>query len=131
MNKNERTMNIANTLKTLGISPGLDGYHYLKCAIKESMEDASLLHRIVYRVYPMIAKKFSALLQKQITPAAVERSIRHAIEQGWSRGSIEEQQNIFGYTVSVDTGRPTNAEFIATVTDYLLMKEEIINGSGQ
>ena len=37
---------------------------------------------------------------------------------------------IFGYTVSVEKGKPTNSEFIALITDFVsLYGDEIANGS--
>lgn len=125
MNKNERTMNISNTLKELGISPGLMGYHYLKHALEVAMEDPTIVFRMTKELYPEVGRKFS------VTWEAAERGMRHAIEQGWLRGNQEQQDAIFGYSLSPDLGRPTNGEFVATVVDYLLLKEEETNGSGQ
>lgn len=60
----------------------------------------------------------------------VERSIRHAIEVTWTNGNTNAINKIFGYTVSVEKGKPTNSEFIALITDFVsLYGDEIANGS--
>ena len=56
------------------------------------------------------------------TPSRVERAIRHAIEVEWSRGQIDKINSIFGYTVSIDKGKPTNSEFIAMLADKLRLE---------
>ena len=53
------------------------------------------------------------------TLSRVERAIRHAIEVAWGRGDPKTTENIFGYTVSADKGKPTNYEFIAMIADKL------------
>lgn len=65
----------------------------------------------------MIAKQFNT------TRSKAERAIRHAIEVGWERGNIDTIQKLFGYTVDMNKGKPTNSEFIATVADYIHMNE--------
>ena len=52
----------------------------------------------------------------------MERAIRHAIETAWDRGDVDVLNNMFGYTISVGKGKPTNSEFIALVTDNLRLK---------
>lgn len=64
------------------------------------------------------------------TVRRVERSIRRAIEVTWTNGNTNAINKIFGYTVSVEKGKPTNSEFIALITDFVsLYGDEIANGS--
>jgi two-component system response regulator (stage 0 sporulation protein A) len=49
----------------------------------------------------------------------VERAIRHAIELAWDRGNVELMNKVFGYTIDVERGKPTNSESIAMVADRL------------
>jgi two-component system response regulator (stage 0 sporulation protein A) len=51
----------------------------------------------------------------------VERAIRHAIEVAWDRGDLETLQRYFGYTVSNSKGKPTNSEFVAMISDRLVL----------
>ena len=73
------------------------------------VEDMDVLNQITKQLYPDLAKKHKT------TPSRVERAIRHAIEVAWNRGEINTIENIFGYTVNANKGKPTNSEFIAMI----------------
>lgn len=110
----ERNIRIKETIKELGVSPNLCGYHYLAEAISLAIDDPALIHGQVTKVvYPHIAKKFKT------TPTRVERAIRHAIEVSGQRGNVELIEKVFSYTTDYNRGKATNSEFIATVADYL------------
>ena len=49
----------------------------------------------------------------------MEHAVRHAIESAWKRGDEREHKNLFGYC-QTEGKRPTNAEFITRMADYLL-----------
>ena len=51
-----------------------------------------------------------------------EKVITNAIEVAWSRGQIDTVENIFGYTVNANKGKPTNSEFIAMIADKLRLE---------
>jgi len=106
-------LTISNTLKDLGMSPRLLGFNYLKEAIKLTLKDESMVHRMTKVLYPTVAQTFGSKSSR------VERAMRHSIESGWHHANIDFQKDVFGYTVSADRGKPTNAEFIATVVEYL------------
>ena len=55
----------------------------------------------------------------------MERAIRHAIEVAWSRGKVDTINNLFGYTIHNDKGKPTNSEFIAMVADKIRLRQRI------
>ncbi len=61
-----------------------------------------LINRITKELYPGIAKKFNTSASK------VERAIRHAIEVAWTRGRIENINQIFGYNIYGKNDKPTN-----------------------
>ena len=75
-----------------------------------------LINRITKELYPNIAKHF------QTTPSKVERAIRHAIEVAWSRGRIENINQVFGFNIYNKNDKPTNGEFIALLADKLIME---------
>ncbi len=110
---------VTDCILELGIPAHIKGYYYIRTAIIMAMENPELLHAVTKILYPSIAKKF------QTTPSRVERAIRHAIEVSWERGDIEKLQAVFGYTVSVSKGKPTNSEFIALLADKLRLKHKI------
>ena len=97
----------------IGVPAHIKGYHYLRDAIMMAVEDMNMLNSITKILYPTIAKNH------QTTPSRVERAIRHAIEVAWSRGKMDTIDELFGYTVSVGKGKPTNSEFIALIADKI------------
>lgn len=101
----------------VGVPAHIKGYQYLREAIIMSVIDMDMLNSVTKILYPEVAKRF------QTTPSRVERAIRHAIEVAWSRGRVETIEEMFGYTVSVGKGKPTNSEFIALITDKIRMKQ--------
>ena len=94
-------------LKELGAPCHLLGYDRTVYAIKLCITDPEYINHITHRLYPAIAKKFNT------TNIRVERNIRHLIETAWSRHDLMDAYRIFGNTVDVNKGRPTNSEFIA------------------
>ncbi len=116
---------VTDIIHQIGIPAHIKGYHYLREAILLSLENEEMLESVTKQLYPTVAKKFST------TASRVERAIRHAIETAWDRGDLDMIQNLFGYTVSVGKGKPTNSEFIALITDNLRLKysENVKNNS--
>ena len=113
----EITNKINKILKECGVSPRLYGYEYLSMAIEMVHNDKDIIHRrLTKEIYPTIAKTY------RTRPSAVERAIRHAITVTYDRGNLDLLNEMFGYTISPDRGRATNAEFIATVAEYVKRK---------
>lgn len=111
---------VTNILHNLGIPAHIKGYSYLREALIITIQDMNTLDSVTKILYPIIAKQFNT------TPARVERSIRHAIEVGWSRGEVEFINTLFGYTINKDRGRPTNSEFIALISDKLRLQMKVL-----
>lgn len=111
---------VTEVLHQMGIPAHIKGYHYLREAIVLSLEDEEMLESITKLLYPSIAVRF------ETTPSRVERAIRHAIETAWDRGDVDILNEMFGYTVSVGKGKPTNSEFIAMITDNLRLRFKLI-----
>ena len=106
---------IAQTIKKLGIPAHLLGYDYIRYGVEIMLEQGHLKKSITKYLYPKIAKKFGT------TSSRVERDIRNAVEIGFVRCDKKFMENMF--CVSLDY-KPTNAEFIATVADYVSLKIE-------
>ena len=104
---------VTNMIHEIGVPAHIKGYHYLRDAIMMAVEDMNMLNSITKILYPTIAKNH------QTTPSRVERAIRHALEVAWSRGKMDTIDELFGYTVSVGKGKPTNSEFIALIADKI------------
>jgi len=109
-------MEVTNIIREIGIPAHIKGYQYLRDAIMMIINEIELLGAVTKVLYPMIAEKYST------TPSRVERAIRHAIEVAWSRGNMDMINRIFGYTVKLEKGKPTNSEFMAMIADKLRME---------
>lgn len=108
---------VTSMLREIGMPASLKGYPYVREAILLAMQDPSLLHAVTKVLYPSVAKHHGT------TASCVERSIRHAIEEAWSRGDPETLQTYFGSRIGGAKRKPTNGEFIAAITDLLTMEE--------
>ncbi len=97
-------MLVTDIIHQIGIPAHIKGYHYLREAIMLSIDDEEMLESITKRLYPSVARRFDT------TPSRVERAIRHAIETAWDRGDIDVLNSMFGYTISVGKGKPTNSQ---------------------
>ena len=106
----------------IGVPAHIKGYQYLREAILIAVDDIEVINAVTKVLYPAVAKRFAT------TPSRVERAIRHAIEVAWDRGDLETLQKYFGYTVSNSKGKPTNSEFIAMISDRLILERK--NGKG-
>ena len=95
----------------IGVPRHLLGYVYLYEAVAMTVENRDMLSRLTTAVYPYIAKKFAS------SKSRVERSMRFAVESAWNRGRVDKIEEMFGYTVRSDVGRPTNGEFIAMAAE--------------
>lgn len=109
-------MEITNIIREIGIPAHIKGYQYLREAIIMIVNEMELLGAVTKVLYPLIAEKYMT------TPSRVERAIRHAIEVAWSRGNIDMINKIFGYTVKLEKGKPTNSEFMAMIADKLRLE---------
>jgi two-component system response regulator (stage 0 sporulation protein A) len=110
---------VTNMMHEIGVPAHIKGYQYLRDAIMMVVKDLDIINSITKQLYPSIAREYNT------TPSRVERAIRHAIEVAWSRGQVETIDALFGYTVSIGKGKPTNSEFIAMVADKLRLEMKV------
>lgn len=103
-------------LKKYGVAPHFLGYKYLGEAIKLVQLDDTVLHKITKILYPTIAKNYNT------TAIRVERAIRFAKEQAYSKLNDEVIKELFGNTLKAGE-IPTNTHFIATMVEILEEKE--------
>lgn len=106
---------ISDIMRQIGVPAHIKGYQYLRCAIKLSVNDSEMLGSVTKLLYPTVAKMFNT------TASRVERAIRHAIEVAWDRGDVDVLSSYFGYTIQSQRGKPTNSEFIAMISDKLML----------
>lgn len=106
---------VTNIMRECGIPANVLGFNYLRDSIIISINEPATVNLITKKLYPEIAQIYGT------TPSRAERAIRHAIELAWKRGDSEALNKYFGCKV----GRPTNSEFIATISDLLSLKYEL------
>lgn len=104
---------ITEIIHDVGVPAHIKGYVYLRDAISLVIDNLEYLNSVTKMLYPRIAEKYNT------TPSRVERAIRHAIEVAWSRGKVDILNDLFGYTINDEKGKPTNSEFIALIADKL------------
>ncbi|MBQ4563661.1 MAG: sporulation transcription factor Spo0A [Lachnospiraceae bacterium] len=104
---------VKDMLHRLGVPAHLRGYRYMITAILAVLRSERMMECVTKELYPFVAKTHDS------TATRVERALRHAIEVAWGRGNIEEQEKLFGYTVNLTKGKPTNSEFIAMVANQI------------
>lgn len=105
---------VKKLLRLIGLTQSNIGYDYINEAILLATKDRSYLHNITKKLYPTIAQKF------ETTPDRVERAIRHEIYNFFKISTKNERKiksNIFG--VSIEKGKLTNSEFIASLVNFI------------
>lgn len=107
---------VTGFMHDVGLPAHIKGYQYVRTAIMMVVENMDLLNYITKQLYPDIAKKYGS------TSSRVERAIRHAIEVAWTRGKPEIMNELFGYTIDMEKGKPTNSEFIAMIADRIRLQ---------
>jgi len=107
---------VSNLLTLLGMPTHIKGHSYTKAAIMylyERKQKDGVICPMTKELYPRVAEMFGS------TGSKVERAIRHAVEVTWSRGDIDVLKEIFGYTIDINKGKPTNSEFVSMLVEYL------------
>lgn len=106
-------MLVTHMIHEIGVPAHIKGYLYLRTAIIMAVENMDVLNAVTKQLYPDIAREYGT------TDTRVERAIRHAIEVAWERGNIDVINDLFGYTIQAEKGKPTNSEFIALMSDRI------------
>lgn len=109
-------ISVTKLLHELGVPSHIKGYQYIREGIIMLYDNPKMIGGITKELYPEIASKFDT------TASRVERAIRHAIEVSWNRGDWKLMEEIFGHSVDIDKAKPTNSEFIVTISDKLRLE---------
>lgn len=107
-------------LHDLGVPSQIKGYQYLREGILMLYRSSEFIGGITRSLYPEIAKRYNT------TASRVERAIRHAIEVSWNRGDYQMMNKLFGHSIDFDRSKPTNSEFLVTVSDALKLGDQAI-----
>ena len=105
-------LRISRLLTEIGVPGNLLGCAYLRTALALLLREPALSRTLNRSLYPRVAD------QHATTAACVERAIRHAITQTFSRGS-DGYRAALGRLASSVGDNPTNAEFLAQTAECL------------
>jgi two-component system response regulator (stage 0 sporulation protein A) len=97
-------------LRHLGIRKNYRGYYYTLDSLMVVKDDPVVLTSITKTLYPVIAKRYGR------TAAAIEHGIRTVINLAWEEGNRDLLQKLSGCQL---LHRPSNAEFLAILADYM------------
>jgi len=100
-------------LHEIGVPANLCGHEYIREAVLMAVEMDEIYGKVTKVIYPAIASRYHK------SSRSVEKAIRTALETAWIRGRVDLLNDMFGFTVSVQKGKPTNSEFIALLADRL------------
>jgi len=104
---------VRDMLVQLGVPANLLGYRCLRAALGVLCSEPRLIKSLSHGLYPRVAQ------QQGMSAESVERAIRHAITQTWSRGGEERYHQMLGRSGSLVGDKPTNGEFLAQVSECL------------
>ena len=113
LNENKKLYHkITKLLCDLGVPTSINGFHYLRNAILY-LFNADNIDISISEVYDFISSKFKTSKEN------VERCIRHAIDISWIRGDLDLIDELFGSSVDINKSKPTNSEYIFTLSDRI------------
>lgn len=102
-------------LRALELRPGLHAWTFLPDMAALASVHPALLTGLSRGLYPLVARRHG------LQPAAVERSLRLAVESAWTRSDLAALERFFGQSISPDKGKPTNREFLCCVAEHLTL----------
>ena len=103
-----------------GVGAHFTGFDYLGEALEMIASDKQAFKHNTVGLYSEIAKKFGARWQN------VERSIRSAVESSFDVMTPDQIYAVYGNSIDLRRGKPTNSQFIATVAE--IFGDEIREG---
>lgn len=111
---------VSDLLHDLGVPSQIKGFQYLREGILMLYQSTGFIGGITKELYPEIARRYNT------TSSRVERAIRHAIEVSWNRADYDIMNQIFGHSIDYDRAKPTNSEFMVTLSDALRLEHQAI-----
>jgi len=107
---------ITNTLHKLGIPSHYKGFSYIKEIIYLLLNDDNSSINLSEDLYKRVAQKYNTNI------SSVERSVRYAIEIGYSRANYGFQEELFENSTNPLTNKQTNKEFLITVANKIKLE---------
>jgi hypothetical protein len=107
---------VTSIIYELGIPLNIKGCSYLREAIIMTVNNPDIIYALTKELYPAVADIFDT------TASRVDRGIRYAITVAWQRMDTDVMKEYFSQRLSFSMTKPTNSEFIATISDRLLQR---------
>ncbi|MBR2079038.1 MAG: sporulation initiation factor Spo0A C-terminal domain-containing protein [Clostridia bacterium] len=107
---------VTDIMIEIGVPAHVKGYCYMRTAIILTVQHPDLIYAMTKELYPSVGKIYLTTAQR------VERAIRHAIELAWDNGDMEVLARYFSYRIRKSSDKPTNSEFIATISDKIRLE---------
>lgn len=104
---------VGRVLRELGLGPATKGMELARSAVMLAVRDPSVLRAMKKRIYEPLARKYGG------SADSVEHALRYTITKAWTDGDPGYQRMLFGSTVCGRSGKPTNAEFLAVVAEWI------------
>lgn len=111
---------LTDLLHSLGVPSHLSGFKYIRDGILLMRNSQHPISYITKDIYPELSKKYDT------TPSRIERAIRHAVEVSWNRGDVDLMDELFGNSLNVNRDKPTNAEYLTTISDRLKVRANLV-----
>ena len=108
----------AQLLSRMGMRSTLRGYEFLSNAAALAWEDESRMEAVGDLLYKPIALRYDT------TEQTVERLIRHAVESVMDAYGVRRVYGFFGNSIDPTRGKPTNAEMIGMMAQYMCVTPE-------
>ena len=109
---------VTDIIVEIGVPAHVKGYCYLRTAIMLTAQRPDLIYAMTKELYPAVGDIYDTTSQR------VERAIRHAIELAWDNGDMDILSNYCSYRIRKSTDKPTNSEFIATISDKIRLERK-------
>ena len=105
------------TLRALGIAPACNGMALARDMILIAVRRPQALHMLGEEIYTPVLQGADDSVKR------VEHALRYVIAEAWRRPEAEEyQRKLFRNVARRKSGRPSNGDFLAVVSDYVRME---------
>ena len=126
LNTNAIDIIITKAMLQLGFSPALNGFYFLRDAIKIACKDSESLTLITKLIYAPLAKSYKT------TSKNIEKSIRLSSEFVWNSNKSSDNSEPKNITVlnniyTFSSRRPENRELIALISGFVKNSGEIFD----
>lgn len=104
-------------LRYIGMDEKLCGFAYI--AFMTAYMTYAPKASVKYNIMPVMSTVFSKSAQ------SIERDMRYAADITWMRGNFTAQQELFGYSINPERGKPVMRELVCMLSEVLREQSDI------